>query len=411
MPGGADQGERRGDQAVEAALEHLVDRVDVGGLARDDATRGVALVEGRAQHLEVPEHPAPDLVERRPARCGPAGRGSGCGPAPGRGSRRARTATIVSSGSRSLLAWIGGMPVSIPSLTRNGMDSRAAFSTRTMPTISCSIRLYGVSRSRRSRREPDAGEAGGQPFGRLGRLLLVDLRLAAPGGLAGVRAHAPTPSVRRSRSSSSASPDSRSAYAGTVASSSRCSPTWVMVPSWMQGHPVGEEDRRGTVGHDEPGGAAEDPAQRLLDELLGVHVERGEGVVEDEDPWLGEDGPGQRETLPLAAREGVPLLADAGVEPPRQVADEAGLGDVEGLVDLGVGGVDAAEGEVLPGAAVLSDRRARTVGKPPLDRRARLWRDHRGDCRPAGRNRSPLCPSRLRRCGAERRSRACRADA
>ena len=61
--GGADQGERRGDQPVEAGLEHLVDRVDVGGLPRDDPPGGVGVVEGRAQHLEVAEHPAPDLEE------------------------------------------------------------------------------------------------------------------------------------------------------------------------------------------------------------------------------------------------------------------------------------------------------------------------------------------------------------
>jgi hypothetical protein len=63
QPGGADQGQRRGDQAVEAGLEHLVDRVDVGGLPGDHPARGVAVVEGRAEHLEVPEHPAPQLEE------------------------------------------------------------------------------------------------------------------------------------------------------------------------------------------------------------------------------------------------------------------------------------------------------------------------------------------------------------
>ena len=33
--GRADEGQRGGDQPVEAGLEHLVDRVDVGGLPRD----------------------------------------------------------------------------------------------------------------------------------------------------------------------------------------------------------------------------------------------------------------------------------------------------------------------------------------------------------------------------------------
>ncbi len=59
----ADQGQRGGDQAVEAGLEHLVDGVDVGGLPGDHPARGVAVVEGRAQPLEVPEDPLPDLEQ------------------------------------------------------------------------------------------------------------------------------------------------------------------------------------------------------------------------------------------------------------------------------------------------------------------------------------------------------------
>ncbi len=61
--GGADQGERRGDEPVEAGLEHLVDGVDVGGLPADDAAGRVGVVERGAEHLEVPEDPAPDLEE------------------------------------------------------------------------------------------------------------------------------------------------------------------------------------------------------------------------------------------------------------------------------------------------------------------------------------------------------------
>ena len=77
--------------------------------------------------------------------------------------------------------------------------------------------------------------------------------------------------------------------------------------------------------------SAQHPAQRLLDELLGVHVERGEGVVEDQDARLGEHGAGQREPLPLAAGQRHALLADPGVEAPGQVVDELGLRDLERL--------------------------------------------------------------------------------
>ena len=104
------------------------------------------------------------------------------------------------------------------------------------------------------------------------------------------------------------------------------------------------------MGHDQAGRVGEHAAQRLLDELLGVHVERRERVVEDEDARLGEHGPRQGEPLPLAAGQRHALLADAGVEAPRQVEGEVGLRDREGLADLGLGGLGAAEGEVLAGA-------------------------------------------------------------
>ena len=60
-----------------------------------------------------------------------------------------------------------------------------------------------------------------------------------------------------------------------------------------------------------------------------------------------DDGPGQREPLALAAGERQALLADAGVEAPRQVVGELGLGHFEGAADVVVGGVGAAEQQVL----------------------------------------------------------------
>ena len=66
----------------------------------------------------------------------------------------------------------------------------------------------------------------------------------------------------------------------------------------------------------------EHPRQALLDEGLGVHVERRERVVEDEDRRPGDDGTGEGEPLPLAARERQALLSDAGVEPPGKVVHE-----------------------------------------------------------------------------------------
>ena len=65
-----------------------------------------------------------------------------------------------------------------------------------------------------------------------------------------------------------------------------------------------------------------------------MHVERGQRVVEHQDPGRGEHGPGQREPLPLAAGQRHALLADAGVQTPRQVVDELRRGDLDGLRQL-----------------------------------------------------------------------------
>ena len=58
---GADECEHRGDQAVEAGLQHLLDRVDVVGGPAHHPARRVALVERDVEPLEVTEHPAPQF--------------------------------------------------------------------------------------------------------------------------------------------------------------------------------------------------------------------------------------------------------------------------------------------------------------------------------------------------------------
>ena len=110
---------------------------------------------------------------------------------------------------------------------------------------------------------------------------------------------------------------------------------------------VGERHRRRPVHHHERGDAVEHPAQRGFDPRLGVHVERRQRVVEHDHVGAGEDGACQRDALALTARQRHALLADAGVEPPRQVVHELGLRDEQRVVDLVVGGVGVAEGDVL----------------------------------------------------------------
>ena len=56
-----------------------------------------------------------------------------------------------------------------------------------------------------------------------------------------------------------------------------------MVPSSQQRDLVGQQHGRRPVRDDDAGHRVQHPAQRLLDDGLGVHVERGQGVVEHED--------------------------------------------------------------------------------------------------------------------------------
>ena len=75
--------------------------------------------------------------------------------------------------------------------------------------------------------------------------------------------------------------------------------------------------------------------QAGLDRRLGGRVDRGGGVVEDQDPRVGEQGAGDRDPLALAAGEGQAALADPGLVAVGQLADEAvGLGPPRRRFDL-----------------------------------------------------------------------------
>ena len=76
---------------------------------------------------------------------------------------------------------------------------------------------------------------------------------------------------------------------------------------------VGERDRREAVGDHERRAARHHLAQRELDLLLGRGVDRRGGVVEDQDPRVGEDRARDRDPLALAAGERQPALADTRV--------------------------------------------------------------------------------------------------
>lgn len=77
-----------------------------------------------------------------------------------------------------------------------------------------------------------------------------------------------------------------------------------------------------------------------MDLVLDAGVHGGGGVVEEEQPGVGEDRAGERDALALAAGEGQPVFADLGGVPVGQLGDEpVGLGGAGGRLDLLVGGV------------------------------------------------------------------------
>src|SRR6185369_12017189 len=66
---------------------------------------------------------------------------------------------------------------------------------------------------------------------------------------------------------------------------------------------VGALDRREAVRDDEAGAPLHQPVERLLDQALGLGVERRRRLVEDQDRRVLVDRPGDRQALALAARE------------------------------------------------------------------------------------------------------------
>src|SRR6266480_111399 len=71
---------------------------------------------------------------------------------------------------------------------------------------------------------------------------------------------------------------------------------------------VGIANRRQPVGDDEGCSPGEQQPQRPLDLALGADVDRGGGLVQNQDPGIGEQRARQRNELPLAEREARPAF-------------------------------------------------------------------------------------------------------
>ena len=77
--------------------------------------------------------------------------------------------------------------------------------------------------------------------------------------------------------------------------------------------PVGLAQRAQAVGDGDRGAALDQVVERLLDLALGLGVDRRGRLVQDQDPRVDQQRPGDRDPLPLAARERLAALADQRV--------------------------------------------------------------------------------------------------
>lgn len=133
-------------------------------------------------------------------------------------------------------------------------------------------------------------------------------------------------------------------------------------PVLEDGDAVGEVEGGAAVGDEEGGPALHDVLQGLVDLVLDAGVHGGGGVVEDEQPRVGEDRAGEGDALALAAGEGEAVLADLGVVAVGEVPDEAvRLGGAGGGLDLVVRRVgtavrDVAADRVREEEGVLGDQ-------------------------------------------------------
>ena len=156
----------RGDEVDEAVAEQVGDRLDVGGLAGDHPARRVALVERRAEALEVEEEALADVehdVLARPAR--------GCS----RNALNEAAATTVAASTPSTVVTSGrmvplppsssgGMPSSMPRWIepRHGQLARRAERDQERGLDDgAAVRAHEVAEQRPAAAAQEAGEAAG----------------------------------------------------------------------------------------------------------------------------------------------------------------------------------------------------------------------------------------------------------
>ena len=167
------------------------------------------------------------------------------------------------------------------------------------------------------------------PSGPVGASLgRVRPRIGRVGGAAGRSATGDRSARGRSRRGvGRPAPARRRAGTGTARSgptSSSWVPTSMTRPVVDHRDLVGQRQRGPAVRDQDRGPVGGDPAQRGVDRRLGDRVDGAGRVVQHQHPRVGDQRPGQRQPLPLAAGQGQPALADHRGVAVGQRLDEVG---------------------------------------------------------------------------------------
>jgi len=111
---------------------------------------------------------------------------------------------------------------------------------------------------------------------------------------------------------------------------------------------IGIAHSRYPVGNENGGAAPHQVAQMVENFILGMCVHTGEGIVENEDPWVAYDGARNSGALLLASRQCNTALAHHGLVLFGKTFDVCrDVGGLRGLSNLFIAGVVSAEGDVL----------------------------------------------------------------
>ena len=95
-----------------------------------------------------------------------------------------------------------------------------------------------------------------------------------------------------------------------------------MRPRSKHDQPVGFAQRAQAMGDGDRRAALDQVVERQLNLALGLGIDRDGGLVEDQDPRIDQQRPGDRNALPLAAGERLAALADQRVVTQGQPQDE-----------------------------------------------------------------------------------------